>query len=181
MPKIHPLADVQSNMIGVNTHIWQFAIVLKGAVIGKNCNINCQVFIENDVHIGDEVTVKSGVQIWNGINIENKVFIGPNATFTNDLSPRSKQYPEEFPKTYIREGATLGANVTVLPGLEIGKYAMLGAGSVLTKNIGPFELWHGNPARKVGYVTREGQSLDLNLKDKSGLQYVWSDNELKPL
>lgn len=146
---IHRLADVQSEHIGEGTTIWQFCVVLKHARIGKDCNINCQVFIENDVTIGDRVTIKSGVQIWNGITIEDDVFIGPNVTFTNDLMPRSKQYPESFLKTIIKKGASIGANATILPGITIGEKAMIGAGSVVTKNIPANTVWAGNPARQI--------------------------------
>lgn len=168
---IHPTADVQSKKIGIGTTIWQFCVVLEGAVIGNNCNINCNVFIENDVLIGDKVTVKSGVQIWDGIHIENNVFIGPNATFTNDIVPRSKIYPESFKITNIEEGASIGANATIVAGNKIGKYAFVGAGSVVTKPIPPFTIWYGNPAVQKGYITREGNLLDNNLFDKSGNQY----------
>lgn len=147
MTKIHPLADVQSLNIGENTTIWQFCVVLPKAVIGKNCNINCQVFIENDVVIGNNVTIKPGVQVWDGITIEDNVFIGPNVTFTNDLFPRSKQYPEKFEKTLIKNGASIGANATILAGITIGTNAMIGAGSVVTKNIPDNEVWMGNPAK----------------------------------
>ncbi len=147
MTKIHPLADVQSLNIGENTTIWQFCVVLPKAVIGKNCNINCQVFIENDVVIGNNVTIKPGVQVWDGLTIEDNVFIGPNVTFTNDLFPRSKQYPEKFEKTLIKNGASIGANATILAGITIGTNAMIGAGSVVTKNIPDNEVWMGNPAK----------------------------------
>ena len=168
MVKIHPLADVQSTNIGQGTMIWQFCVVLKNSVIGENCNINCQVLIENDVVIGDNVTIKPGVQIWDGITLEDNVFIGPNATFTNDLVPRSKQYPNEFPKTLVKKGASLGANCTILPGLTIGEYALIGAGTVVTKNVAPYTLVVGNPAKKVGYVTMQGIRLDNEMKDKFG-------------
>ncbi|GAB4223631.1 MAG: acyltransferase [Francisella sp.] len=160
---IHKLADVQSQDIGQDTNIWQFCVVLKNAKIGSNCNINAQVFIENDVVIGNNVTIKSGVQIWDGIYIENNVFIGPNVTFTNDFLPRSKQYPNQFLKTNIREGASIGANSTIVGGVTIGKYAMIGAGSVVTKDIGAHELWYGNPARHKGYVCKCGHKCDETL------------------
>lgn len=147
MIKIHSLADVQSSSIGDGTTIWQFCVVLKDAIIGNNCNINCQVFIENDVNIGNDVTIKPGVQVWDGITIEDNVFIGPNVTFTNDLKPRSKIYPDEFLKTTIKKGASLGANSTILPGIIIGENAMIGAGSVVTKDVPANELWIGNPAK----------------------------------
>lgn len=176
---VHPLADVQTCSIGENTFIWQFVVVLSKAIIGKNCNINCQVFIENDVVIGDNVTIKSGVQVWDGIEIKDNVFIGPNVAFTNDITPRSKQYPEEFKKTVIYKGASIGANATILAGIEIGEYALIGAGSVLTKSVSPFSLWYGNPAIHKGYVTEEGKIIDLDLKDKEGKQYKFIAGKLQ--
>jgi UDP-2-acetamido-3-amino-2,3-dideoxy-glucuronate N-acetyltransferase len=177
MIKIHPTAEVQSSFIDEGTQVWQFVIVLPGAKIGKNCNINCQVFIENDVIIGNNVTIKPGVQIWDGISIEDDVFIGPNVTFTNDLAPRSKQYPETFAKTCIKKGASVGANATILAGNTIGEYAMVGAGSLISKNIPAYTLWYGNPARQKGYVTKQGTVLGLDLTDKAGNKYQLIDNE----
>ena len=175
--KVHPLADVQSENIGANTTIWQFCIVLKNAKIGQNCNINCNVFIENDVIIGDNVTIKPGVQVWDGLRLSNNVFIGPNVTFTNDLVPRSKRYPDKFLETFVEEGASLGANVTLIAGLTIGKYSFIGAGSVVTKDIPAFTYWHGNPSKHKGYITKEGVLIDLSLKDKSGRTYVLINEE----
>lgn len=169
--KVHPLSDVQAKNIGDDTMIWQFVVVLPNAKIGKNCNINCQVFIENDVEIGDNVTIKSGVQVWDGVTIEDNVFVGPNVAFTNDLVPRSKQHLSQFRKTIIKKGASIGANATILSGIEIGQYALVGAGSVITKSIPPNTLWFGNPAIQNGYITNDGIILDLNLKDKQGNQY----------
>lgn len=147
---VHPLSDVASKNIGENTRIWQFAVVLEGAIIGSNCNICAHTLIENDVSIGNNVTVKSGVYLWNGIVLEDDVFVGPNATFTNDKTPRSKQYPAEFLKTVVRKGASIGANATILPGIELGEYCMVGAGAVVTKNVPAKSIVVGNPARIVG-------------------------------
>lgn len=174
--KIHPLADVQSANIGENTTVWQFCVVLKGAVIGSNCNINCNVFIENEVLIGDNVTVKSGVQLWDGTKIEDNVFIGPNVTFTNNSYPRSKEYPEKHIGPTIKKGASLGANATILGGVEIGNYSLIGAGSVVTKDIPPFTVWYGNPASHKGYITKEGVLLNKNLVSKEGQEYIFKDN-----
>lgn len=149
---IHGLSDVQSNRIGNNTKIWQFTVVLENAVIGENCNICAHVFLENDVVVGDNVTIKNGVQLWDGITVENNVFIGPNVTFTNDLYPRSKQYPDEYLRTFICEGASIGANATILPGIRVGKNAMVGAGSVVTHDVPPNAIVVGNPAYIKGYV-----------------------------
>lgn len=146
---IHHLADVQSKKIGKNTTIWQFAVVLPDATIGDNCNVNCHTFIENDVRIGNNVTIKAGVYLWDGIIVEDDVFIGPNVTFVNDKYPRSKKYPSIFQKTIIKKGASIGANSTILGGLVIGENSLVGAGSVVTKNIPQNTLWVGNPARFI--------------------------------
>ena len=146
----HALSDVQSKNIGKETKIWQYSIVLERAKIGSNCNINAHCFIENDVVIGNNVTVKCGVQLWDGITIEDEVFIGPNVTFTNDKYPRSKVYPEKFACTIIKRKASIGANATILCGITIGVNAMIGAGSVVTKDVPDGELWYGNPAECHG-------------------------------
>lgn len=153
--KIHELSDVRSKNIGRNTNIWQFVVVFPEAKVGENCNICSHCFIENDVTIGDRVTIKCGVQVWDGITIENDVFVGPNVTFTNDPYPRSRQYIEKYPKVLIKEGASIGANATILPGITIGKNAMIGAGSVITKDVPDNELWLGNPARFHKKITEE--------------------------
>lgn len=149
---LHPLSDVQSKSVGVGTKIWQYVVVLPNAKIGSDCNICAQVLIENDVVIGDRVTIKSGVQLWDGVRLEDDVFVGPNATFTNDLFPRSKQYPEQFGATIVEKGASIGANATILAGVTIGKRAMIGAGAVVTKDVPPYAIVIGNPARITGYV-----------------------------
>jgi acetyltransferase-like isoleucine patch superfamily enzyme len=168
---IHPLADVQTHAIGENTLIWQFSVILKGAVIGSNCNINCHTFIENDVVIGNNVTLKSGVYLWDGITVEDHVFIGPNVTFTNDKVPRSKQYPAYFDRTVLKKGASIGAAATILGGVEIGQYALVGAGSLVTKSVPDFALVYGYPATIRGWVDAKGKRLteegDL-LKDENG-------------
>ncbi|WP_317178849.1 acyltransferase [Lelliottia amnigena] len=145
--KIHKLSDVQSTNIGQGTTIWQYSVILPGAIIGSECNICAHTFIENDVKIGNRVTIKSGVFLWDGINIEDDVFIGPCVAFTNDKLPRSKQYPELFLKTTIKKGASLGANATILPGVTVGECAMVGAGAVVTRDVAPFTVVVGNPAK----------------------------------
>ncbi len=145
---IHPLSDCQAT-VPASTRVWQYCVVLPKAVIGEDCNICSHCFIENDVRIGDRVTVKSGVQLWDGVRIEDDVFIGPNVSFTNDRYPRSKQYPERFEETVVRRGASIGAGSVILCDIEIGEGAMVGAGSVVTKNVPAGELWVGNPARFV--------------------------------
>ena len=151
-PYIHPLADVQSVYIGEDSRIWQYSVILAQAKIGKNCNICAHTLIENDVVIGNNVTVKSGVFLWDGITIQDNVFIGPNVTFTNDKHPRSKQYPEEFLRTVIEQGASIGANATILPGIKIGKNAMIGAGAVVTKDVPEKAIVIGNPAFIKGFI-----------------------------
>jgi len=163
----HKLADVQTNNVGDNTTIWQFVVVLEKAVIGNNCNICAHCFVENDVLIGNNVTIKCGVYIWDGIVINDNVFVGPNVTFTNDRLPRSKKYPKEFQKTIIGEGASIGANATILGGVGIGKYSLIGAGSVVTKNVPDHAMVYGNPAVIRGYVCKCGQKLDEQLQCNS--------------
>ena len=158
--QIHPLADVQSVTIGEGTQIWQYAVILKGAKIGKDCNINCHTFIENDVKIGNKVTIKSGIYLWDSIEIGNDVFIGPNVTFVNHNYPRSKQYLEDKKRTIIHDFVSIGAASIILSGINIGEYAMIGAGSVVTKSIPPYALVMGNPARIRGKVDKDGKVIE---------------------
>lgn len=175
---VHEKGICESATVGDGTRIWAFAHVLTGAKIGADCNICDHVFIENDVVIGDRVTIKSGVQLWDGLRVGNGVFIGPNATFTNDRHPRSKQYPETFLQTVIGDNASVGANATILPGVQIGYSAMVGAGAVVTKDVPPHAVVIGNPAVIVGYQTQSaptavklsvqtpetpGESVQLNI------------------
>ncbi|UBM57637.1 N-acetyltransferase [Marinilongibacter aquaticus] len=175
---IHRLSDVQTSRIGQGTTIWQYCIILPNAIIGKECNICSHVFIENDVEIGNRVTIKSGVQLWDGLRIEDDVFVGPNVTFTNDLIPRSKQFPSSFLKTFIKRGASIGANSTIIAGNSIGEYSLIGAGSVVTCDIPPFHLFYGNPARHMGYLTKEGISVGLDFKSADGAKYNFFKGEL---
>lgn len=156
----HPHAIVESNHIGPGTRIWAFAHILPEASIGAECNICDHVFIENNVIIGDRVTVKCGVQLWDGVRLEDDVFVGPNATFTNDNFPRSMQHPHEYLITTVRRGASIGANATILPGVTIGLKAMVGAGSVVTRDVPPHAIVVGNPAHIIGYeLTRSTQAV----------------------
>ena len=148
----HPQALVESERIGRGTRVWAFAHVLPGAVIGEDCNVCDHTFIENDVVVGDRVTLKCGVQLWDGVRLEDDVFVGPNATFTNDPFPRSRQHLAAHPRTVIREGASIGANATILCGLTVGRRAMVGAGAVVTRSVPPHAVVVGNPARIVRYV-----------------------------
>ncbi len=168
MTFVHPGGICESPSVGEGTRVWAFAHVLPGAVIGADCNICDHVFVENDVVVGDRVTIKSGVQLWDGIRVGDDVFIGPNATFTNDPFPRSKVYPDAFPVTTIATGASIGANATILPGISIGRKAMVGAGSVVTRDVPPNAIVVGNPARIVGYTDAEESATAASAPSTSG-------------
>lgn len=171
-PFIHSLSDVQTTRIGDGTRVWQFVIVLPGANIGRDCNICSHCLVENDVQIGDRVTVKSGVQLWDGLRIGNDVFIGPNASFANDLFPRSKKTPDKFLETHIEDGASIGANATLLPGITIGSNAMIAAGAVVTRSVPPNAIVVGNPAKIVGYVNagKDRAKAASTLKASTGVE-----------
>jgi len=155
---IHPLASVETSSVGDDTRVWAFAHVLKGAVLGRNCNVGDHCFIENDVRIGDSVVIKNGVSVWDGVTIEDFAFVGPNAVFTNDLRPRAKG-AYELARTLVRHHATIGANATIVAGVTIGEYALVGAGSVVTRDVPPFACVVGNPARFHHHVCRCAQKL----------------------
>jgi acetyltransferase-like isoleucine patch superfamily enzyme/dTDP-4-dehydrorhamnose 3,5-epimerase-like enzyme len=159
---IHDLSDVQSGNIGENSNIWQYCVVLPGAEIGDDCNICSHCFIENDVVIGDRVTVKCGVQLWDGMRIEDDVFVGPNVTFTNDKNPKSKQHQEEVLKTFIRKKVSIGANATILPGIIIGEGAVIAAGAVVTQDVPANAVVKSPPARITGYT--DTQIFNDNIK-----------------
>jgi UDP-2-acetamido-3-amino-2,3-dideoxy-glucuronate N-acetyltransferase len=158
---VHEQGLCESTEVGPGTRIWAFAHVLAGARVGEDCNICDGVFVEGGAVVGDRVTLKSGVQLWDGVELEDDVFVGPNATFTNDPHPRSRQWLDEYPRTVVRSGASIGANATILPGLEIGTGAMVGAGAVVTRSVPPHAVVTGNPARIHGYAesaTAEAQT-----------------------
>ena len=155
-PFVHSKGICESKNVGAGTRVWAFAHVLPAAKIGRDCNICDHVFVENDVTLGDRVTVKCGVQLWDGVHLEDDVFVGPNVTFSNDPFPRSKTRPERMATTNVRSGASIGANATILPGVEIGSLAMVGAGSVVTRSVPTRAIAVGNPARIVGYVQADG-------------------------
>lgn len=178
---LHHSADVQSKEIGEGSTIWQFAVILKGAKIGKECNINCHTFLENHVVLGDQVTIKSGVYLWDGIQIENKVMVGPNVTFTNDKYPRSKNKDFKIEKTFLREGCSIGAAAVILGGVEIGRYALVAAGSIVTKNVPDRALVMGNPAKQVGWVNEDGSKMvekGTDFEDQFGTRWQVLNNEL---
>lgn len=141
---VHPDA-----VIGPGTRVWQFAVVLAGARIGRDCNLNAHTLVEGEAILGDRVTLKSGVYVWNGVILEDDVFCGPNATFTNDRHPRSRQVPTTWARTVVERGASIGAGAVLLPGIRIGREAMIGAGAVVTRNVPPGQTWAGNPARAI--------------------------------
>jgi UDP-2-acetamido-3-amino-2,3-dideoxy-glucuronate N-acetyltransferase len=151
-PFVHEQGICEADEVGSGTRIWAFAHVLAGARIGTDCNICDGVFVEGGAVVGDRVTVKCGVQLWTGIELEDDVFVGPNATFTNDPLPRSRQWLGEYPRTVVRAGASVGANATILPGIEIGRGAMVGAGAVVTRSVPAHAIVAGNPARIQGYA-----------------------------
>lgn len=155
-PFIHPAAICESPFVGEGTRVWAFVHILPGARIGADCNICDGVFVENDVIVGDRVTVKSGVQLWDGVRLADGVFVGPNVTFTNDPFPRSRRPPKAFAVTVVEAGASIGANATILPGVRIGTHAMVGAGSVVTRDVPPNAIVYGNPAVLRGYLTDDG-------------------------
>lgn len=160
---VHPLAVVEQGAhVGQRSRIWQFCVVLHGAAIGEDCNVCAHCLIEGGVTIGSRVTVKSGVQLWDGASLEDDVFIGPNVTFTNDCFPRSRQQPGEFIRTIVRNGASIGANATILPGVSIGRWAMVGAGSVVTRDVPDHALVLGNPARFRAWICRCGTKLQFS-------------------
>ncbi len=148
----HEKAIVETPNVGDRTRVWAFAHILPKAVVGADCNICDHVFIENDVVLGNRVTVKCGVQLWDGIRLEDDVFVGPNATFTNDPMPRSRNHLPKYPETFVRQGASIGANATILPGITVGRHALVGAGSVVTHSVPPYAVVVGNPARIVRYT-----------------------------
>jgi acetyltransferase-like isoleucine patch superfamily enzyme len=156
----HPQALIDDGVsIGNGTRVWAFAHVVTGAVVGEDCNLCDHTFVEGDVRMGDRVTLKCGVWLWNGLTVEDDVFVGPNVTFTNDERPRSKRYPQEFLKTILKQGCSIGANSTILPGLSIGRWAMVGAGSLVAHEVPDYALVFGSPARRRGWVCRCGEKL----------------------
>lgn len=178
----HPSALVAATQIGENTRIWAFSNVQERAVVGADCNICDHCFIESGVVIGDRVTVKNGVSLWDGVVVEDDVFIGPNAVFTNDIYPRSKVYHDQPDRILIRKGATIGANAVIVAGHDIGEYAFVGAGAVVTRPVPAFTIWYGNPAVFAGYVCKCAHRIkfgdDLLAVCECGIKYRLVDGQV---
>jgi UDP-2-acetamido-3-amino-2,3-dideoxy-glucuronate N-acetyltransferase len=179
-PFVHPNALCESDAIGARTRVWAFAHVLPGAVVGMDCNLCDGVFVEGGARVGDRVTLKNGVALWDGVTIESDVFIGPNAVFTNDLTPRAdvKKQPDELLATLVRQGATVGANATVVCGITIGPRAFVGAGSVVTGDVAPHAMVVGNPAVSIGWACTCGRRLPDSLVCSCGRTFQVGDGGL---
>jgi len=189
---VHPQALVETESIGEGTRVWAFAHVMADVVIGRDCNICDHAFIESGVRLGNGVVIKNGVAIWQGVEIADNAFVGPNAVFTNDLAPRSRRLPGMaehyrdrpwFRKTMLEEGATVGANATIVCGVTLGRFCMIGAGSVVTGDVPPYALAYGAPARVRGYVNRTGDRLEERdgflVEPETGRKYVLRNNEIQ--
>jgi acetyltransferase-like isoleucine patch superfamily enzyme len=180
----HPTALVESEDIGSGPRFWAFAHVMERAVIGRECNIGDHSFIETGVHIGDGVVVKNGVSIWSGVTLEDHVFVGPNAVFTNDMFPRARVHRADEMATVVREGASLGANSTIRCGVTVGRWAMVGAGSVVTHDVPDFALVYGVPACLQGWVCACGEPLATSSPGQGlascecGRSYSFADGRL---
>ncbi len=178
---VHPQALVETEQIGEGTRVWAFAHVMKNAVVGKDCNIGDHAFVESNVTIGDGVTIKNGVAVWDGVSLADHVFVGPNAVFTNDLNPRAevKKSREQFVLTDVQEGATIGANATIVCGVTIGRYAFVGAGTVVIRNVPPHAMMVGNPARQIGFLCECGQKLPESLTCRCGKRFARAQEGLR--
>ena len=174
-------------MIGAGTHIWHFSHIMPGAVIGTGCNIGQNVFADNNVIIGNGVKIQNNVSVYSGVVLEDDVFIGPSAVFTNVINPRSFiDRKAEFKKTIVKKGATIGANATIICGIEIGEYAMIGAGAVVTGNVLPFALMLGVPAKLAGWMSKAGARLDFSKYNIavcaiSQVKYILENNQVIPV
>lgn len=180
---VHPHALVETEAIGDNTRVWAFAHVMNGAVVGKNCNICDHAFVESGVTIGDGVTIKNGVAIWDGVTLGDHVFVGPNAVFTNDLNPRAevKKGHDQFVATRVEEGASIGANATIVCGVTLGRYAFIGAGTVVIRDVPAYALMVGNPARQIGYMCECGETLPESLVCACGRRFEQGERGLKKI
>lgn len=167
--------------IGEGTRIWAFVNVQKGAVIGKNCNICDRCFIEKGAVVGDQVTIKNGVSVFEGVILEDGVFVGPNATFVNDRHPRSRKPDWKLEGVKVCRGASIGANATILCGVTVGTYALVGAGAVVVEDVPAHAVMVGNPARQIGWVAHDGERLNEKLESPSGLKYRQSASGLEQI
>jgi acetyltransferase-like isoleucine patch superfamily enzyme len=180
---VHPQALVESDKIGEGTRVWAFAHVMKDAVIGKHCNICDHAFVESNVVLGDGVTIKNGVSVWDGVSLGDHVFVGPNAVFTNDLNPRAevKKTREQFVLTDVQEGATIGANATIVCGVTLGRYAFIGAGTVVIRDVPAYAMMVGNPARQIGHMCECGERLEDSLVCRCGNRFERGEQGLRKL
>ncbi len=180
---VHPKALVESNEIGEGTRIWAFAHVMSGAVIGKHCNICDHAFVESNVKIGDGVTIKNSVSVWDGVSLGDNVFVGPNAVFTNDMNPRAqvKKTREQFVSTKVEQGVSIGANATIVCGVTLGQYAFVGAGTVVIRDVPPYTLIVGNPAKPIGFMCECGEKLPASLVCSCGHRFQKVDGGLEKL
>ena len=171
---VHPLALCESDQVGARTRVWAFAQVMPGARVGADCNVGGHAFLESGAVVGDRVTIKNSVLLWDRVTVEDDVFLGPNAVFTNDMNPRASVHKDasEFSPTLVRQGASIGANVTIVCGVEIGEHAMIGAGAVVARDVGAHALLVGNPARWIGWVCSCGTRLDESLACACGHRYA---------
>ena len=178
---VHPQALVETDAIGEGTRVWAFAHVMKGATVGKNCNICDHAFVESNVTIGDGVTIKNGVAIWDGVSLADNVFVGPNAVFTNDMNPRAevKKSREQFVLTQVQEGASIGANATIVCGVTIGRYAFIGAGTVVIRDVPDHAMMVGNPGRQIGYMCECGEKLPDSMTCGCGNRFEGSGKGLR--
>ena len=174
----------QGAWVGEGSSIWHFSHLMPRCSLGKNCTIGQNVFIDNEVVIGNAVKIQNNVSVYNGVIIEDDVFLGPSVVFTNVLNPRSFiERKHEFKRTVVHKGATIGANATIVCGVEIGEYSFIGAGAVVTKNVKPFALVYGNPAKQTGWVSKNAYTLTFNEKGEamcvaSGERYLLKNNEV---
>jgi acetyltransferase-like isoleucine patch superfamily enzyme len=180
---VHPNALVESDTIGKDTRIWAFSHVLKNVTIGEDCNICDGCFVESGVTIGNRVTIKNSISVWEGVTIEDDVFLGPSCVFTNDMFPRSKAHHSTYVKTLVKKGASIGANATIICGIELGRYCLIGAGAVVTKSVPDFALVTGNPARFKYWVSKTGEKLsfsdDGTATDNAGNKYKLNETKDK--
>lgn len=188
MPNIHPTAIVDPGAkIGEGTRVWHFSHLMPACVVGKNCVIGQNSYIDNNVVIGDGVKIQNNVSVYNGVTLEDDVFLGPSMVFTNVVNPRSFiERKHEFKKTTVRKGASIGANATILCGVEIGSFSMIGAGTLILANVPPYALMVGNPARQVGWVSEAGVTLDFNAEGlakcpETGKQYKLKNEWVFPV